>query len=196
MTLGTELISQTLVLCPFINCPVWCSLLPDFHLISPLLSLRISHLKQSNSFGAYCFLCCVSPLSSKLNLLNCQRTRIHFLLCALQCSHYPQLHHGSCRLECSPRMSLLSAQKVGSQRERSSNLSTHRPLFIGRSFWPNVTNLGNCLYLPYNLLGCTSRLSHFPKWVRTADENKRLPGMVIKALHGSYKLACYVTSPI
>lgn len=195
MTLGAVLISQILVLCPFINCPVWCNLLPDFPLISPLLSLRISHLRQSDSFGAYCFPCCVL-LSSKLNLPNCQHTRIHFLLCALQCNHYTQLHHCSGGLECSPRMSLLSAQKVGSRREMSSNLSTHRPLFIGRLFWPNVANFGNCIYLPYNLLGCTSRLSHFSTWVRTANEKKNLPEMIIKGLHGSSKLPCCVTSPI
>lgn len=81
------------------------------------------------------------------------------------------------------------------KREELQPLYSQTPL-IGRSFWPNVANFGNCLYLPYNLLGCTSRSSHFSKWVRTADENKRLPGMVIKALHGSDKLTCYVTSPI
>lgn len=161
MTLATELISQTLVLCPFINCPMWCNLLPDFPLISPLLSWRISHLRQSDSFGAYCFLCCVSLLSSKPNLLNCQRSRIHFVLCALQGSRYPQLHQ-LLRWNRVFTMdeSAFSPESRIPKRDELQPLYSQTPL-IGRSFWPNVANFGNCLYLPYHLLGCTSRFSHF-----------------------------------
>lgn len=66
------------------------------------------------------------------------------------------------------------------KRDELQPLYSQTPL-IGRSFWPNVSNFGNCLYLPYDLLGCTSRFSHFSTWVGTANENKHLPEMAIKA---------------